>query len=161
LLMQRHKTLPGVDPDFTIRTQADLSNAFSKISNVMSVLLLIIASISLLVGGIGIMNIMLVSITERTKEIGLRMAIGAKGSIILLQFLTESVVISFIGGFIGILVGYGIAQIVKNTQHWPIVVSGNSILIAFLSAAAIGIFFGFYPARKASLLNPIEALRYE
>jgi len=161
ILMQRHKTLPGVDPDFTIRTQADLSNAFSAISNVMSVLLLIIASISLLVGGIGIMNIMLVSITERTKEIGLRMAIGAKGSIILLQFLTEAIVISFIGGIIGIILGYFIAQVVKNTQHWPIVISGNSILVAFISATAIGIFFGFYPARKASMLNPIDALRYE
>jgi len=161
ILSERHKVLPGIAPDFTIRTQADLSNAFSAISNVMSVLLLIIASISLLVGGIGIMNIMLVSITERTREIGLRMAVGAKGNIILLQFLTEAVVISFIGGLIGIGLGIGIAMIVKNAMHWPIVISATSIIVAFASAAGIGIFFGFYPARKASLLNPIDALRYE
>ncbi len=161
LLSERHKVLPGVAPDFTIRTQADLSNAFSAISNVMSVLLLIIASISLLVGGIGIMNIMLVSITERTREIGLRMAVGAKGNIILLQFLTEAVIISFLGGIIGVALGIGIAMIVKNVMHWPIVISAASIIVAFLSAAGIGIFFGFYPARKASLLNPIDALRYE
>jgi len=161
ILCERHKILPGMVPDFTIRTQADLANAFNAISSVMSILLLIIASISLLVGGIGIMNIMLVSITERTKEIGLRMAIGAKGNIILLQFLTESVIISFIGGIIGVAIGYGIAMTVKYTQHWPIAVSLNSILIAFGAAAAIGIFFGYYPARKASRLNPIDALRYE
>jgi len=161
ILSQRHKTLPGVAPDFTIRTQADLSNAFSAISNVMSVLLLIIASISLLVGGIGIMNIMLVSITERTREIGLRMAVGAKGTIILLQFLTEAVVISFFGGIIGVGLGIGVAMIVKNAMHWPIVISVTSIVVAFLSAAGVGIFFGFYPARKASMLNPIDALRFE
>jgi len=161
ILSERHKVLPGVAPDFTIRTQADLSDAFSKISNVMSVLLLIIASISLLVGGIGIMNIMLVSITERTREIGLRMAVGAKGNIILLQFLTEAVIISFIGGLIGIGLGIGVAMVVKNVMHWPVVVSAASIIVAFLSAAGIGIFFGFYPARKASMLNPIDALRYE
>ncbi len=161
ILSERHKTPPGADPDFTIRTQADITKVFTTISDVMSMLLKIIASISLLVGGIGIMNIMLVSITERTKEIGLRMAIGAKGRIILFQFLTEAVIISFIGGVIGLSLGYGIALIVKNAMHWPVEVSLNSVLLAFGSATGIGVFFGFYPARKASRLNPIDALRYE
>jgi putative ABC transport system permease protein len=161
LLMERHKILPGQDLDFTIRTQADLSAAFSTISNVMSILLTIIASISLLVGGIGIMNIMMVSITERTREIGLRMAVGAKPRIIMFQFLIEAITISLIGGLIGVGIGYGAAMMVKNAMHWPISVSAFSIIISFGFASITGIVFGLYPAWKAAALNPIEALRYE
>jgi putative ABC transport system permease protein len=127
----------------------------------MSLLLGAIASISLLVGGIGIMNIMLVSVTERTREIGIRMAIGARERDILLQFLLEAIVISIVGCFIGLVIGVGGAVLVNHLTQSPIIVAGSSVVIAFSVAAAVGIFFGFYPARKAARLNPIEALRYQ
>ncbi len=127
----------------------------------MRTLLAVIASISLLVGGIGIMNIMLVSVTERTREIGIRMAVGAKGWHIMLQFLAEAVVLASFGGLIGIGLGVGAANIVRKTANWPVLIQPEAVVVAFLFAAAIGIFFGFWPARKASRLDPIEALRYE
>jgi putative ABC transport system permease protein len=127
----------------------------------MRMLLLSIAGISLFVGGIGIMNIMLVSVTERTREIGIRMAIGAKGRHVLLQFLFEAIVLSFVGGLIGVLLGVGASVLVGKAAGWPIVISPGAIAMAFAVAGTVGIFFGFYPARKAARLDPIEALRYE
>src|SRR5260370_25266857 len=129
--------------------------------NTLKMLLLMVAAVSLLVGGIGIMNIMLVSVTERTREIGIRMAIGAKGRHVLLQFLFEAITISIVGGLIGVLIGIGSSKLVAAKAGWPIVVSPESILLAFGVAGFVGVFFGFYPARKASRLDPIEALRYE
>jgi putative ABC transport system permease protein len=161
LLREKHKIAPSDDNDFTVRTQSEISNVFGTISKVMTILLASIASISLLVGGIGIMNIMLVSVTERTREIGIRMAIGAKGKDILTQFMIESIVISFLGGLIGILLGIGVSQIVATFGGWPVVITSSSVLLSFLFSSAIGLFFGWYPARKAAALNPIDALRYE
>jgi putative ABC transport system permease protein len=161
LLREKHKIAPSDDNDFTVRTQSEISNVFGTISKVMTILLASIASISLLVGGIGIMNIMLVSVTERTREIGIRMAIGAKGKDILTQFMIESVVISFLGGLIGILLGIIVSQIVATFGGWPVVITSSSVLVSFLFSSAIGLFFGWYPARKAAALNPIDALRYE
>jgi putative ABC transport system permease protein len=161
LMRQRHKLAPSDDDDFTVRTQQEIANIFGTITSVLTILLASVASISLLVGGIGIMNIMLVSVTERTCEIGIRMAIGAKGRDVLLQFMIESIFISFIGGIIGILLGIGISLLVAKFGKWPISITPFSIAISFAFSAFVGIFFGWYPARKAANLNPIDALRYE
>lgn len=160
-LRQSHKLKPDAENDFTIRSQEDLINTFSSISNILTVLLGAIAGISLIVGGIGIMNIMYVSVKERTREIGLRMSIGGRGIDILMQFLIESIMISVIGGVIGILLGIGASQVIGRILQWPIVILPLSIILSFFVCAAIGIFFGWYPARSASMLNPIDALRYE
>lgn len=161
LLRQRHRIQAGQENDFSVRNLTEIASSAEQSARVMSLLLGAIASISLIVGGIGIMNIMLVSVTERTREIGIRIAVGAKGRDILLQFLIESSLLSFIGGILGI--GFGIVgTIVLSTfTQWPILFSFKAILLAFLFSGSVGVFFGFYPARKASLLNPIEALRYE
>src|SRR5215468_6840041 len=161
LLRQRHRIQPGQDSDFMIRSQQEIAQTADQTSRQMSALLAAIASISLLVGGIGIMNIMLVSVTERTREIGIRMAIGAKGRDILTQFLIEALSLSIAGGAIGIGLGIGTSRFLAWKQQWPIVLSPTAIVLAFGFSAAIGIFFGFYPAQKASRLDPIEALRYE
>ena len=161
ILRQRHKLLPHEDDDFSIMDMADLTEAFTSTSKLMTILLTVIASISLIVGGIGIMNIMLVSVTERTREIGLRMAVGARGKDIMMQFLVEAIVLAGIGGILGILLGTTSAQIISKTNNWPVFVSAESIILAFVFSATIGIFFGFYPAWRASRLNPIDALRYE
>jgi putative ABC transport system permease protein len=161
LLRQRHHITPGKDDDFTVRTQQEIADAATEQSKTMSWLLAGIACVSLVVGGIGIMNIMLVSVTERTREIGIRMAVGARGGDILLQFLTEAVTLSVIGGIIGILAGLGTSKVIEILKHWPVMTPALWIVIAFLVSAAVGVFFGFYPARKASKLDPIDALRYE
>lgn len=161
VMRQRHKLAPSDDDDFTVRTQQEIANIFGTITSVLTILLASVASISLLVGGIGIMNIMLVSVTERTREIGIRMAIGAKGRDVLLQFMIESIFISFIGGIIGIFLGVGISLLVARFGGWPITITPFSIGISFAFSAFVGIFFGWYPARKAANLNPIDALRYE
>jgi len=161
LLRQRHHIAPGQDSDFTMRSQQEFAAMSEQSSKTLSLLLASAAAISLLVGGIGIMNIMLVSVTERTREIGIRMAIGAKGNHVLFQFLIEAIALSALGGILGILVGVGASAIVASKGGLPVHVSPASIGLAFGFSAAIGIFFGFYPARKASRLDPIEALRYE
>ena len=161
LLRQRHRLAPGRDDDFTVRNQQEIAEMATATSKIMTMLLAAIASVSLVVGGIGIMNIMLVSVTERTREIGIRMAIGARGRDILLQFLIEAVTLSLIGGIIGIGVGIGVSQILAAKMNWPTLVSTSSVVAAFVFSAAVGIFFGYYPARKASQLDPIDALRYE
>ena len=161
LLRQRHNIRPGRDDDFTVRTQQEIAEAATATSRVMTVLLGAIAGVSLVVGGIGIMNIMLVSVTERTREIGVRMAVGARGNDILTQFLIEAVSLSSVGGVIGIIFGIATSKILSAYEHWPTLISISSIAIAFLFSAAVGVFFGFYPARKAAALDPIEALRYE
>jgi len=161
ILRVQHHLTPADQDDFTVRSQADIANTFESISNVMTVLLACIAGISLIVGGIGIMNIMLVSVTERTREIGIRMAVGARGRDVLFQFIIESVFISVLGGIIGIMLGAGISMGVGYFGHWPVVISPVSVLLSFAFSSAVGIFFGWYPARKAAALNPIDALRYE
>ena len=161
LLRQRHNIRPGRDDDFTVRTQQEIAETATATSRVMTVLLGAIAGVSLLVGGIGIMNIMLVSVTERTREIGVRMAVGARGNDILTQFLIEAVTLSSVGGLIGIVCGIGVSSVLSVYAHWPTLISISSIAVAFLFSAAVGVFFGFYPARKAAALDPIEALRYE
>src|SRR2546428_9147385 len=161
LLRQRHNIRAGRDDDFTVRTQQEIADAATSTSRVMTVLLGAIAGVSLLVGGIGIMNIMLVSVTERTREIGTRMAVGAHGRDILMQFLIEAVSLSCVGGVIGIIFGIAASKVLSSYAHWPTLISISSIGVAFLFSAAVGIFFGFYPARKAAALDPIEALRYE
>ncbi|HUF31187.1 MAG TPA: ABC transporter permease [Gemmatimonadaceae bacterium] len=161
ILRESHDLADQDEDDFTIRNQTDLAEAAQGTTQVMSVLLASIASVSLLVGGIGIMNIMLVSVTERTREIGIRMAIGARGSDVLTQFLVESVVMSLMGGVLGIAVGFGGAALLAHFTGWSTVVAPEAVLVAVGFSAAVGVFFGFYPARKASALNPIEALRYE
>ena len=161
LLRQRHKIRPGQPDDFFVRNLSSILEARANSSRVMNLLLAAVASISLIVGGIGIMNIMLVSVTERTREIGLRMAVGAKGRDILLQFLIEAVTLSLIGGVIGIVFGLGGSYMIAMIGESPAIVQPFSIFLAFGFAAAVGVFFGFYPARKAARLDPIEALRYE
>ena len=161
LLRQRHKIRPGQPDDFFVRNLSSILEARANSSRVMNLLLAAVASISLIVGGIGIMNIMLVSVTERTREIGLRMAVGAKGRDILLQFLIEAVTLSLIGGVIGTVFGLGGSYMIAMIGESPAIVQPFSIILAFGFAAAVGVFFGFYPARKAAQLDPIEALRYE
>jgi putative ABC transport system permease protein len=161
LLRERHRIREGADDDFSVRNFSAILAASAQATEVMSMLLGAIASISLLVGGIGIMNIMLVSVTERTREIGIRIAIGARERDILLQFLLEAVMISLIGCVIGVIIGVGGAFIVKSVFETAVAITQSSIIIAFLVAAGVGIFFGFYPARKAAKLEPIEALRYQ
>jgi putative ABC transport system permease protein len=161
LLRQRHNIHPGRDDDFTVRNQQEIAQAATATSRVLTLLLGAIAGVSLVVGGIGIMNIMLVSVTERTREIGVRMAVGARGGDILTQFLIEAVTLSSVGGLIGIVCGIGASRILSIHADWPTLISISSIAVAFLFSAAVGIFFGFYPAHKAAALDPIEALRYE
>lgn len=161
LLRMRHK-IASYDPDdFTIRNQADLATAATATTGILTILLASIASVSLLVGGIGIMNIMLVSVTERTREIGIRMSIGARGRDILTQFLIEALVLSLLGGTTGIILGVAGSSAISNLAKWPTIITAFSIILSFGFSIAIGIFFGFYPARKAAMLNPIDALRYE
>ncbi len=161
LLRMRHKIAPYDPDDFTIRNQSDLAATATATTGILTILLASIASVSLLVGGIGIMNIMLVSVTERTREIGIRMSVGARGRDILTQFLIEALVLSLLGGIIGILLGVGGSVAISSFAKWPTIITVFSILLSFGFSIAIGIFFGFYPARKAALLNPIDALRYE
>ena len=161
LLRQRHRIREGMDNDFFLRNLTAAADSAAESTRVMSLLLGAIASVSLLVGGIGIMNIMLVSVTERTREIGIRMAIGARERDILMQFLLEAIIISVIGCFIGLLLGIGGALLTNSLTGTSVIISGSSVFVAFSVAAAVGIFFGFYPARKAAQLDPIEALRYQ
>ncbi len=161
LLNQRHRITGGKEPDYSTRNLSEILAVAEKSAKAMSLLLGAVASISLIVGGIGIMNIMLVSVTERTREIGIRMAIGAKKNDILLQFMTEAVLLTMLGGLIGIALGAGGATVVSRLLEWPTMISFQSIAIAFIFSGAVGIFFGFYPAKKAAGLNPIDALRYE
>jgi len=161
LLRQRHRLQPGAEDDFTLRNLSEVLGAQEASSRIMTLLLAAVASVSLLVGGIGIMNIMLVSVTERTREIGLRMAVGARGRDILSQFLVEAITLALIGGLLGIVLGVGGSYAIGYFAEWRTELNLQSIVLAVGFAAAIGIFFGFYPARKASRLLPIEALRYE
>ena len=161
LLRQRHRIVPERDDDFNVRNLSDIAEAATTTARVMSVLLGSVASISLLVGGIGIMNIMLVSVTERTREIGIRMAVGARSGDIMLQFLVEAVVMAATGGLIGIFLGIGSSEVLKNWAQWPTLIDPTIVAIAFLFSGAVGVFFGFYPAKKAANLDPIDALRYE
>ena len=161
VLRQRHRILPGDEDDFTVRSMEEFARASRMASQVMNNLLLAVASISLLVGGIGIMNILLVSVTERTREIGIRMAVGAKSRHILLQFLVEAVALAAVGGVLGIALGIGAAALIGSLAGWPVLLAPDAIVGALLFAAVVGVFFGFYPARKASRLDPIVALRWE
>ena len=161
LLHQRHRIRQGDLDDFFIRTQLDAATAAEATSKVMTLLLASIAAVSLLVGGIGIMNIMLVTVTERTREIGIRRAIGAKRRDILMQFLAESAFLSFAGGLLGVAIGVVTAQLISSLARWPTLIQPAAIILAFGFASAIGLFFGFYPAQRASMLDPVEALRYE
>jgi putative ABC transport system permease protein len=160
-LRSRHKLGNGEPDDFMVRTQEEMASVRTETTKTMTTLLAAIAGVSLLVGGIGIMNIMLVSVTERTREIGLRMAIGARGRDVLMQFLVEAVVLSLFGGLFGIGMGYALSAAAENFLQWPTSIPGNAIGVAFGFAGATGIFFGFYPARKAAGLDPIDALRFE
>ena len=161
VLRQRHRILPGDEDDFTVRSMEEFARASRMASQVMNNLLLAVASISLLVGGIGIMNILLVSVTERTREIGIRMAVGAKSRHILLQFLVEAVALAAVGGVLGVVLGIGAAALIGSLAGWPVLLAPDAIVGALLFAAVVGVFFGFYPARKASRLDPIVALRWE
>jgi putative ABC transport system permease protein len=161
VLRTRHDIGPGMEDDFRVQTADDLVAMRTEATSTLTSLLAAIAGVSLLVGGIGIMNIMLVSVTERTREIGLRLAIGARGSDVLYQFLVEALLISLVGGGLGIAAGFGSAEFVKWYREWPAVVPTDAIILAFGVAAGIGVFFGYYPARKAAALDPIEALRFE
>ena len=160
-LQARHRIRPGALNDFDVRNLSQLAQARESSSRIMAALLAAVASISLLVGGIGIMNILLVSVTERTREIGIRMAIGARRGHVLLQFLTEAVLLSATGGTAGILAGVAVSQIISAVAGWPTLLSPTAIIGGFVFSAAVGVFFGYYPARKAAHLDPIEALRYE
>lgn len=161
LLRARHRIHPAEENDFTIRTMEDVAKTVAGASRTMMVMLLSIASISLVVGGIGIMNILLVSVTERTREIGIRMAVGAKRAHILLQFLVEAIILTAIGGVAGVLFGIAGARLLTRLIGWPTIISSQAVAVAFLFSLAVGIFFGLYPANKASRMNPIEALHYE
>src|SRR5882724_4278897 len=161
LLRQRHKLGPQDADDFSVRNMSDIADAANQTNSIMTILLASIASVSLLVGGIGIMNIMLVSVTERTREIGIRMAIGARSSAVRTQFLIESVVLSLTGGLIGIVLGLAVSLLIPSLLGWPTLVSMAAVIGSVIFSAAVGIFFGYYPARKAAALDPIDALRYE
>jgi putative ABC transport system permease protein len=161
LLRQRHRILTEDEDDFTVRTLDEIAATSEKTGNIMTLLLTSVAAVSLVVGGIGIMNIMLVSVTERTREIGVRMAVGARERDVLIQFLVESTTMSFVGGLLGTLLGIGASKIITHLAKWPTIISIDAILLATLFSAAVGIFFGFYPAKKASRLDPIQALNYE
>ncbi len=161
ILRDQHKLREGEEDNFTIRSMKELAEMISSTSSMMTVLLAAVAGISLLVGGIGIMNIMIVSVTERTREIGLRMSIGATGRDIMMQFLIEAIIISVTGGLLGILLGAGATWLISAIAHWPVDISASSVILSFVVCTVIGIIFGFYPAAKASNLDPIEAIRYE
>ena len=161
VLRKRHRIQPGADDDFHIRSQAEILETASQVTRTFTILLGGIAGISLLVGGIGIMNIMLVTVTERTREIGIRKAVGAKSRDVLRQFLIEAVIMSGVGGMIGVAAGVGVARMIGRATQFTPVVEAGSILLALLFAAGVGVFFGYYPARCAARLDPIEALRYE
>jgi putative ABC transport system permease protein len=168
LLAERHKISPGEPLDFDVGTTAEIGNMLGIVIGTLTMMISSIAGISLVVGGVGIMNIMLVSVTERTREIGIRMAVGARSRDILAQFLVEAILLSLVGGLIGFAMGcaasVGVTMLINSLTSgtkWPIVISINAAILAFFFAAAVGVFFGFYPARRASLLDPIEALRYE
>lgn len=161
ILRREHKLKESDDDDFTIRTQQELSSMLNTTTDLMTTLLACIAGISLVVGGIGIMNIMYVSVTERTREIGLRMSVGARGIDILSQFLIESILISITGGLIGVILGCGASFVIKTVAHWPVFIQPWSVLLSFAVCTLTGVFFGWYPAKKAADLDPIEALRYE
>ena len=161
VLRAQHRLIPGDDDDFMLRTQEDMASMRTGMTETMTGLLAGIAGVSLVVGGIGIMNIMLVSVTERTREIGLRMAVGAKGRDVLFQFLVEAVVLSLVGGLFGVALGFGLSEAVTRFLQWPTAVPANAVALAVGFAATTGIFFGFYPARKAARLDPIESLRFE
>jgi putative ABC transport system permease protein len=161
ILRQRHRLAPGADDDFTVTDMTEVTQMITQVSRSMTMLLIVIASISLVVGGIGIMNIMLVSVTERTREIGLRMAVGARRRDIMMQFLVEAIALAAVGGLLGIGLGVGAAQALAKANDWPVLVSPRSILLALSFSGGVGIFFGFYPAWRASRLNPIESLRHE
>ena len=161
LLRDRHRIRAGEEDDFFVRTQSEVADVAQQTQRVMTLLLGSIASVSLIVGGIGIMNIMLVSVTERTREIGVRMAVGATEDDVQRQFLMEAVTLSMTGGLVGVVAGLASSAAISNLLGWPTFLSPRSIVIATLFAAAVGVFFGYYPARKAAQLDPIEALRYE
>ena len=161
LLRERHRIRQGDEDDFFVRTQSEMADMAAQTQMVMTILLVSVASVSLLVGGIGIMNIMLVSVTERTREIGVRMAVGATETDVQLQFLVEAVTLSMMGGLVGIVVGVGLSFLISNLLTWPTVLSTQAIVLAAFFSIGVGVFFGFYPARKAAQLDPIEALRYE
>lgn len=161
ILRTTHKLTKGTEDDFSVRTQAELISTFSSTSQTLTVLLTVIAGISLIVGGIGIMNIMYVSVTERTKEIGLRMSLGARGIDILMQFLIEAIMISITGGVLGVLLGISVTKLVTHFMNWPTLITQSSVLLSFFVCFITGVFFGYYPALKASRMDPIEALRYE